>query len=253
MIQAFKIDFILKALGKQGLSYLAGINRPVIPGHVTKIANAIMVLGRIIRPVVVAKLPFIDGGIKYYIIDGQHLYNALIRLGVDIPCTVVEIKTQKELIEQIASLNASSKSWCLLDYIASWSSVNDDYKTLNKYYNIYDFELSIIASILNGSAVAAHAGGSSISKTIKQGTFTVYNEVSAKQKLNYLTDVFKILPRLGRVENRYACSEYLNFIARVGNKYNHAAFLKKLAKAKINYVFTTQEPGALTTSFTQLL
>jgi len=252
-ILSLTVDLILKPTSKKGLHFLAGINRAVGPGHVTKIANAIMRIGKIIRPVVVAKISFIDGIEKLYIIDGQHLYTALLRLGIDIPCTFIEIKNQQELIEKIASLNASSKSWCLLDFITSWASIKDDYKKLNRYFEIYDFELSIIASILSDRTINVNAGGSSISKYIKDGTFTIYDEAGAKKKLDYLTDIFKILPRMNRSENKYACSEYLNFLSKVGSKYDHTKFLAKLLKIKDSFVFATQEPGALETTFKQLL
>lgn len=242
----------LKAGSKKGFYLLAGINRIITPNQVTKLADSISKMG-LIRPVVVAELSFITGVKKYYIVDGQHLYTACIRLGIDIPYVVIQVKNQQDLIEKIALLNASSKSWCMLDYITAWASIKDDYKKLNRYFEIYDFEISTISAILSDKSVGYSAGGNHVSKYIKSGTFTIYDEAGAKKKLDYLTDVFKILPRMNRSENKYACSEYLNFLSKVGSKYDHSKFLAKLLKIKDSFVFATQEPGALETTFKQLL
>lgn len=244
---------ILKSGSKKGFNFLAGINRPVSPGHVTKLAKSIDLMS-MLGAIIVAEISFITGKKELYIVDGQHKYSACIRNNVDIPYIVIPIKTQKELIEKIALLNASSKSWCLLDYITSWASISEDYKKLNRYYEVYDFELSVVASILADKSVKSNSGGTeTISKEIKTGLFKIYDEVGAKKKLDCLTDVFKVLPRMNRVENRYACSEYLNFLSKVGSKYDHSKFLAKLLKIKDSFVFATQEPGALETTFKQLL
>ena len=242
----------LKAGAKKGFYFLAGINRAVSPGHVTKLAKSVERMG-IIRPVVVAEIAFITGVKRTYIVDGQHLYNACLRMNIDIPYTVILIKNQEELIEMIALLNASSKSWMLLDYITAWSSIKDDYKKLNKYFEIYDFELAVLANVLMDKNITNDGGNSGAGITIKKGTFKIYDEVGAKKKLDYLTDVLKIIPRMNRVENKYACSEYLNFLSKVGSKYDHSKFLAKLLKIKDSFVFATQEPGALETTFKQLL
>lgn len=104
--------------------FLAGINRPVIPQHVTKLSNSINEMG-VLRPVVIAVISFVTGKPLKYIIDGQHLFNALLRNNMDIPYIIINITDQVDLIEKIALLNASSRSWTLLDYIHAWSSVNN--------------------------------------------------------------------------------------------------------------------------------
>lgn len=243
----------LKANSKQGFYFLAGINRAVSPSHVTKLANSIEKLG-IIRPVVIAILDFVDGVSKPYIIDGQHLYNACLRKSCDIPYIVVDVKDEADLIEKIALLNASSKSWQLLDYVTSWSFIHEDYKKLNKYFEVYDFELSVLASILSDKTLNATSNNNTTaSKIIKSGKFRIYDEIGAKRKLNYLTDILKVLPRMNRFENKYACSEYLNFLNKVGSKYNHEKFIQKLIKIKDSFVFATQEPGMLESTFKTLI
>ena len=138
---------ILKKDSKQSFSYLAGINRPINPSQVTKLANSVNKMG-IIRPVVVAELSFIDGKKKLYIVDGQHLFNALIRNNMDIPYVVIDVKDKKDLVEKIALLNASSKNWAMVDYVTAWASLVPDYVRLNHYFQVYDFEISFLAGVL---------------------------------------------------------------------------------------------------------
>jgi hypothetical protein len=92
---------------KTAFSLLAGINRPINPSHVTKVATSIDKLG-CLQPIIVTQIDFINGKKLYYIIDGQHKFNALMRLGEAIPYVVIEIKDKQELVEAIALLNASS-------------------------------------------------------------------------------------------------------------------------------------------------
>ena len=153
----------LKITGTKGFSLLAGVNRPVIPQHVTKLAASIEAMG-VIRPVVVARFDFLDGVMNTYIIDGQHLYHALMRMGWDIPYTEVVIKDNLDLAEHLALLNSSSKSWTMKDYITVWANVNKDYVKLNKYFNTYDIELMQLAEILMNNYCMNSGFSSSISK-----------------------------------------------------------------------------------------
>lgn len=231
--------------------FLSGINRKVHPGHVTKLCNSLNKMG-IIRPVVISYLSFIDGVRRPYIIDGQHLINAAMRVGVDIPYITIEIKDHQDLVEKIALLNASSKSWMLLDYIQAWGSLKEDYKKLEKYFNMYDIEINILGAVLIGQTPSPHAGGDeSISKRVKNGTFTIVDEKENVELLDKITDFLNVMPRGNRSENRYACAEYVTFVKTTKN-YNHEVFLKKL-KAKVSCIqFAVNEKGKLVTIFRKL-
>lgn len=237
----------IKKDSKKSLSFLAGINRPVNPAHVTKLATSLNKMGTI-RPIVIAEISFITGKKVDYIIDGQHLYTALIRNHADIPYMYIKIKDEKDLVETIALLNASSKSWTLNDYILAWSFLETDYKKLNRYYEIYDLELTILCSILSSISVT---GGGTSSRRLKLGQFKIVNEEASIKILDCLTDVLKIVPRMNRFENRYLCSEYVKFL-NTSQKYNHSAFLKKLETAKEKLLLVTHEEGGLQELFQTL-
>lgn len=198
------------------------------------------------RPVIVAKLDFISGKLLEYIIDGQHLFNALLRNNMDIPYITIKIEDKVQLVEAIALLNASSKNWSIIDYVTSWSCVSEDYKKLLHYYNVYDFELSELAAILTG-----RHDGKSISRVIKRGQIKIVNEQQNVKILDYLTDVLKVLPRMNRYENRYVVSEYVQFLRTISN-YNHKDFLSNLIKNKEKFILATQEHSKLTEMFQKL-
>lgn len=240
--------YIIVRDSKKKLLILNGINRGITPSHVTKLADSINLMG-CVRDIVVAKIDFLEEK-GLYIIDGQNLYHALLRNNMDFPCVEIEIKNPQHLIEVLAKLNNSSKSWCLLDYIRSWSYIKPDYIKLNKYFNTYDIELSMLAAILSNSTIQSQ-GGSSVSKKVKSGNFAIVNEKENKQLLDNLTDVLKIAPRMSRVENNYLCSEYVLFYRNCSN-YNHVKFLENLKKRKDELVYVTSEAGKLTELFQKI-
>lgn len=241
---------ILKKDSSKGLKFLNGINRAVSPSQVTKLSNSITKMG-LIRPVVVAKIDFLDEK-GVYIIDGQHLFYALMRLGQDIPYTTINVKDEVELVEKISLLNASSKSWGIIDYITAWSFVSPEYKKLQTYYNTYDFELCFTGGVL-GDLNTVQGGNTQVSGAIKRGKFKIINELAKKKILDNLTDVFTIVSRMNRLENRYFCNEYYEFVKIMGGAYNHDKFLVGMKKRKFEFALATQEPGKLVETFKKIL
>lgn len=241
---------VLKKDGSKGFKFLTGINRSIIPSQVTKLAQSVQLIG-IIRPVVVAQINFLDER-GMYIIDGQHLFYALMRADLDIPYVVIEIKDRTELVQKIALLNASSKSWTMIDYLTAWTHVSDEYRKLQQYYNIYDFELCFLAGILHGCSTV-QGGNTAASNRIKKGDFKISDEGEKIRLLDCLTDVFKVVPRMNRMENLYLCNEYSRFYREVGKTYNHAKFIQALAKKKTLFSLATQQPGKLVETFKKIL
>jgi hypothetical protein len=228
------------------LNYLAGINRPINPSHVTTLAKSLAKMG-CVQPVVTAELDFVSGKKELYIIDGQHKFNALMRLGRNIPYVIIKVSNKKDLVQHLALLNASSKSWSMQDYVRAWSSLSEDYVKLNQYFERFDIEIRAIASILSEMK-----DGSSVGSRIKSGEFKIVNETKNVQKLSYLTDALKVVPRMNRFENRYFVNEYLTFLANKGCEYNHVKFLTHLQKNKERFLLATQQQGKLTEFFQEI-
>lgn len=246
--QALKSIKWLSLNGQIKFHYLAGINRPINPSQVTKLAKSLERMGSL-RPIVIAELSFITGKMERYIIDGQHSFNAHIRLGWEVPYVTIQVTDKQDLVEKIALLNASSKTWTMQDYVTAWSSLKPDYVKLNHYFQVYDLEISELAAILMGNS----RGGGNITRTLKSGEFAIVNEQKNVDILNYVTDMLKLVPRMNRFENRYAVKEYVKFLRSINLKeYDHQVFLTKLKRNKEKFILATQEEGKLSELFNKI-
>jgi hypothetical protein len=141
-------------------------------------------------------------------------------------------------------MNNSSKSWTMTDYVQSWSFVEQDYKTLIKYFNIYDLELCTIAGILYGRT-------ENISKTVKTGNFKVNNEEKAVKLMDYTTDVLKVLPRLDRSNNRRLVNSYIMFVYDNYSNYDHKKFMAYLRKNIARLEFLNSSDDDLMSFYSQ--
>lgn len=244
-------SYYLPANATKGFSFLAGINRAIDPSHVTKIATSIESMG-VIRPVVIARFSFLDGTEIIYVIEGQHLYMACLRLGIDIPYIEIEIKSVKELIEKLALLNTSSKSWVLRDYVQAWKPVNSDYITLDQLFQTYDIEMSQLAQILhyNNGGRNLNAGNGTMSKIIKQGNLKIKNLVATKILLNRITDALKLVPRMDRISNKTFVSAFCDYAQHP--LYDHVATLEYLKANKDKFALSTNDPEEFNKLFSEI-
>lgn len=230
---------------KTQFNYLAGINRPITPSQVTIMAKSVELYG-VLRPIIILETDCISGKKENHVGDGQHLFNACLRVGVNIPYITIKVYSKEELVQVMAMLNASSKTWTMLDYVRAFSSYNPNFVKLNHYFQVYDIEMSIVAAILSNLTVA----GSSIAvKRIKSGELVIKDEAQNVSILDNLTDVLKFVPRMNRFENRYLCAEYVNFRRTEGSNYKHTEFLKNLGNNKQKFILATQEKERLSDMF----
>ena len=225
----------------KGFDFLIALNRNIKPSQVTDLAESINKMG-VIRPIVVAEFTYL-GKKGLYIIDGQHLYHALLRNNMDFPYVEIKIHDDEDLVNKIAMLNSSSKSWTLLDYIQAWTYTNPHYKTLMKHFNTYDLEILQIASILHSNKVAVTTDGN-ISKVIKSGQFNVINEEKCIELFDYITDTLKIIPRMDRMSNKTFVSAYVDYYNSTKD-YDHDQFLQFLKDNHKQLQFVTIDKNTL--------
>jgi hypothetical protein len=203
-------------------SYLP-MNRVVCGKHIERMVSSIRAMG-IIRPVVCTRTDVFDGEMKTYVIDGQHLLNACQRENIEVPYITIDISTEQDIVERMAMLNNSSKSWTLIDYVNAWKYYNSDYAKLKKFTNIYNLEVLIIAQICNNTKGAGNmAGGSGI---LKKGEFKIINP-HAEEMCKLFSDLFIAIGRA----DRWVKHQFLYvFLQAYGPKYNHDKTIANIQK-----------------------
>ena len=195
------------------------MNRGVDSKHVQKMITSIRKMG-VLRCVITTTTNIIEGVNKTYIIDGQHLATALEREEQPIPYIDIEIKSEEELIQKMAYLNNSSKSWDLMNYINAWKMIRPDYMKLFKWKNMYDIEVSMLTAIgVNNYAMKGNT------QTLKTGQFQITNP-KAEEMCKQFNDIFL---KIG-VADRYVKFNFLNAFLQAGASYNHQKVLANIDK-----------------------
>ena len=195
------------------------MNRGIDSKHVQKMITSIRKIG-VIRAVITTTTNIIEGDNKTYIIDGQHLATALEREGAAIPYFDIDITSEEDLIEKMAYLNNSSKSWDLMNYINAWKMIRPDYMKLFKWKNMYDIEISMLACIATNMPSIRYG-----TQPIKNGTFTISNS-KAEEMCKAFNDIFL---KIGMAD-RGVKFQFLNAFMVAYGTYNHTKVLANIDK-----------------------
>ena len=227
---------VLRVNSTKSVSWLKDVNRDVTPVQVSKLAESIQMMG-ITRPIVMAKLNLREYKGEY-IIDGQHLFLACLRLNMDMPVRFIDIKSEEHLVETLAKLNNSSKPWGLADYVKSWSYIKPQYKTLKTYHNTYGLELQAIAGILHQSASIYFTND-----IIKRGTLCIKNEDKSVSIMDCVVDILSIMPNTDRNSARKFVNAYVQYVSANYETYDHEKAIKNIKKniKNIELSICTQE------------
>jgi hypothetical protein len=195
------------------------MNRGIDSKHVQKMIASIRKMG-VLRCVITCTTDIIEGILKTYIIDGQHLATALEREGMPIPYIDIVIESEEDLVEKMAYLNNSSKSWDLMNYINAWKMIRPDYMKLFKWKNMYDIEITMLAII--GVNNAGIRQGTS---KIKTGEFKITNS-RAEEMCKAFNDIFL---KIG-MSDRAVKFQFLTAFMQAYGNYNHAKVLANIDK-----------------------
>ena len=196
------------------------MNRGIDSKHVQKMITSIRKMG-VIRCVIACTTNIIEGEEKTYIIDGQHLATALEREGQLIPYIEIAITSEEDLIEKMAYLNNSSKSWDLMNYINAWKMIRPDYMKLFKWKNMYDIEISMLACIATNNPSIRFG-----TQPIKNGTFQISNPKS-EDMCKAFNDIFL---KIGMAD-RGVKFQFLNaFMQAYNPSYSHSKVMAAIDK-----------------------
>ena len=167
------------------------MNREIRSEHVEKLVRSIRTMG-IIRPVIICKTDVLEGEMKNYIVDGQHLATACEREGLAIPYTTITCNDEIDIVEKVGMLNNSSKSWALIDYVNAYKYCFTDYMKLLKFKNLYNLELNMVAALCtNQFSIIKN------SQIIKSGDFIISNR-NSEQMCKDFSEIFLMLTNVDR-------------------------------------------------------
>jgi len=195
------------------------MNRGIDSKHVQKMIARLRLQG-CVRVVQCCRTNIIEGEEKLYIIDGQHLATALEREGQPIPYIETEVTSEEDLIEKMAYLNNSSKSWDLMNFINAWKMIRPDYMKLFKWKNMYDIEITMLAAIgIN------NAGIRNTTASIKTGNFQITNS-KAEEMCKAFNDIFL---KIG-MSDRSVKFQFLAAFLQAYGTYNHTKVMSNIEK-----------------------
>jgi hypothetical protein len=208
---------------------LLPFNRPVDKAHVRKLVESMRLHG--FKGVVqIIRTKFIDGTLKYYIVDGQHRIAAAMQLGLSIRFELTELKTRKETADFIAQLNTSAKSWGTANFLSVWSSLDiQEYVKLSRIQKETGFQ---ITPLLEAYLFTSNQD------SYRKGTMTFPNEEQSDKIIKQMIDLNQYLP------NKAFCRRAIVKVM-LNDKYNH----KKMVPAIKQYVKLV---GAFTENETSL-
>ena len=195
-------------------------NRCIDSKHVQKMIASLRIQG-CLRVVICCRTNIIEGEWKTYIIDGQHMATALEREGQPIPYIEIDIDSEENLIEKMAYLNNSSKSWDMMNFINAWKMIRPDYMKLFKWKNMYDIEVTMLAIIGVNNAGVRYSTG-----MLKTGNFQITNP-RAEDMCKAFNDIFL---KIGK-SDRAVKFQFLNaFMQAYNPKYDHAKTIVAIEK-----------------------
>jgi hypothetical protein len=196
------------------------MNRDIDSKHVQKLVASLRLQG-CLKTIICTSTDLIDGKKKKYIIDGQHTSTALEREGMPIPYIEIDVESEEDLVEKMAYLNNSSKSWDLMDYIHAWKMIRPDYMKLFKWKNMYDIEITMLAIIGVNNGAIKHSTG-----VIKTGNFKITN-TKAEDMCKVFNDIFLTIG----MADRAIKFQFLNaFMQAYNDNYNHTQVMANIDK-----------------------
>lgn len=181
-------------------------NRCTSKGHVKDIANSMAEM-YLVSPVI------INGG--YYIIDGQHRFEAARKLGLPVRYII----DQKAGLRAVQLLNAKSKDWVPNDYMESYIKEGSiEYVGYKSFYQKYKLPHVICQALLSGSFACK-----TTAKRFNNGEFKI-NTLDFAEKVGCL-----VLESMQYYEGSKRRS-YVFAIAQLMKKsnFNEKEFLRKL-------------------------
>lgn len=203
-----------------GKLVLLGNNRDIVPAHITTMLNSVK-RNNVLRDVIVV-FDKLSG--LYKVVDGQHLWHALMLLNLPIVCKVAscDANDMEAVTKLMIDLNTASKSWTFTTYIDCWA------KTNNPQYNFLKVMIEMNNDIQSTVVLMAYARKSRnlATKQVKEGNFEVVDRAYGDKLINYIRECNKYVP-----STRPINQALIELMVSV-EKYDHKKMIKALKENK---------------------
>lgn len=160
-------------------------NREINNNHVTKLRKIIKEYGMLSTPLMVATKRYNgkgDNKLHLYILDGQHRIEACLKDSVSFNYRVIRLEDIATIVDLMAKLNNSDKSWTIDNFINSYCLVPDlsnDYNLLRQFtIKNNDYSTTLCANLLHFGNLTHRQ-----SDMVKKGKFQYTYENKAKEAL----------------------------------------------------------------------
>jgi hypothetical protein len=169
--------------------------------------------------VTVAITNVIDGVMRKHIVDGQHRYWAFRNLGLPILFTYTYAESKRQLVTLIATLNNTSKSWALRDYLYAWDSVDsDNYGTIKEYMISSKLQITVLLEAFSGLP------RKTATDRFQNGLFVIPDKETGKQHVEWLLALRKHIAK-----SRSLYSALLTVFRQIKD-YNSETMMERLVK-----------------------
>lgn len=220
-------EFIIKP-NQYDLLMMYPKNRPINSVHVMKMKLSVQ-KHNILRNVIVV---WDEKKKKYYIVDGQHLFTAIMELNLEIRCHAIPCDDENQITQLMIDLNNTSKSWKMMDFINGWAeSGNKAYRTLRNAANVTyaDVQSSVIIQAYT------QKNRQTATKMVKEGTFQIVDKTKGDEFIDCISECSELVP------NTRQMNEALIKLMIKTKSYDHKHMVRRLKSVGKFSIFSTNE------------
>ena len=191
---------------------LLEFNREIKSSHVKKMSKSIKKAG-LLRDALIGDISEFDMRRKFAIIDGQHLLSAIYNdKPIDeVPVKIKKYYSKKEVIDDVAVLNNTQKSWNDTDYLNSWYSFGSDNEHFEAYQKLHYLHNNKFKDIPVGLLVEIYSLNKS--KNLFREGKLVFPDESKSHKIAHL--ILEIRNRFNK--NGFSLTGFLYFCKQEKN------------------------------------
>jgi hypothetical protein len=160
--------------------------------HAKKMQDSVMALHKVLRPIVIAL--YND---KYYILDGQNLYKALVKMGLSVEFYLFEVKTENELVRVMRQMNSSATRWSLDQFVKVNTSTDkkaNAHDKLLRYVKDYATSIGMTTKVMASIMYSEDYYNENRASNAIKGDYFVQNvpDIRIKSRLTSLKRFYKV-------------------------------------------------------------